>query len=458
MYQISSFISDYVSSISCSIRKSESAYSLTKCQIYWLSFCLMGMLLSNELNWSKYSRLSMHGYKIGALSWMFRHSKINFELLFRKSMLHVLSVYGIKGGHIVFDDTDRERSKNALLLHGLGKQKDKKSGGYFLGQNILFMVLVTEKVTLPIGFAFYQNDPQWLLWKKEEDRLAKKGVKKAFRPIEVLRDEVAYPTKQQLCMQLLADFKTHFPDITIQSIMADCFFGTKSWTQGMLSSYPKAQIISQLKSNQLITYQNKQHKISEYFGKRAAIKSQTVVRGGKKVVIYYSSLIARVDAHHSKRLIIAYKYEGEAEFRYVFATNMSWMPHHVIATYTFRWLVEVFISDWKRFEAWAVLTKHTGVEGANHSLLLSLLLDHCLLLHPEQQARIHNNLPAATVGSLREKSIQQHLFNSIEYILNQPNPKELFKELVDNMQRYYLLRDSTKHASGAKMPYQAKAA
>jgi hypothetical protein len=458
MFQISSFISTYIADITAAIKKNDSEYSLTKRQIYWLSFCLMGILLTNELNWSKYSRMSMQAYKIGALSWMFRYSKINFELLFRKSISQILKTYGITGGHIVFDDTDRERSKNAVLLHGLGKQKDKKSGGYFLGQNILFMVLVTEKVTILIGFAFYQNDPTWLMWKKEEDRLVKKGVKKEFRPIEVLRDYVLYPTKQQLCIKLLADFKAHFADVTIQSIMADCFFGTKSWVQGMLSSYPNTQIISQLKSNQLITHQNKQYKISEYFGKRTAIKSQTVVRGGKKVVIYYSSVIARVDAHDSKRLIIAYKYEGETEFRYVFATNMSWMPHHVIATYTFRWLVEVFISDWKRFEAWAVLTKHTGVDGANHSLLLSLLFDHCLLLHPEQQARIHNNLPAATVGSLREKSIQQHLFNSIEYILNAPNPKELFKELVNNMERYYLLRDSTKHASGAKMPYQAQAA
>jgi hypothetical protein len=458
MFQISSFISTYIADITAAIKKNDSEYSLTKRQIYWLSFCLMGILLTNELNWSKYSRMSMQTYKIGALSWMFRYSKINFELLFRKSILQILTTYGIRSGHIIFDDTDRERSKNAVLLHGLGKQKDKKSGGYFLGQNILFMMLVTKKVTIPIGFAFYQNDPKWLMWKKEEDRLAKKGVKKEFRPIEVFRDYVLYPTKQQLCIELLKNFKAHFADITIQSIMADCFFGTKSWTQGMLSSYPNTQVISQLKSNQLITHQNKQYKISDYFGKRAAIKSQTVVRGGKKVDIYYSSVIARVDAHDSKRLIIAYKYEGETEFRYVFATNMSWMPHHVIATYTFRWLVEVFISDWKRFEAWAVLTKHTGVDGANHSLLLSLLFDHCLLLHPEQQARIHNNLPAATVGSLREKSIQQHLFNSIEYILNAPNPKELFKELVSNMERYYLLRDSTKHASGGKMPYQAQAA
>jgi hypothetical protein len=458
MFEISKFISTYVESIAGALAKSDAHQSLSRLQRYWLGFCLMGLLLTNELNWSKYSRLSYGTYKIGALSWMFRQSKINFELLFKKSIGHVLQIYGLTTGHIIFDDTDNERSKNALLLHGLGKQKDKKSGGYFWGQNIMFMLLVTEKVTIPIGFKFYENDPSWLAWKKEDDRLAKKGVKKVNRPNEVVRDYTKYPTKQALCIDLLQIFKKSFPLFTVISIMGDCFFGTKTWTQGILSIYPKSQVISQLKSNQLITYQNVEYKISDYFAKRAAIRSEITVRCGKTAVIYYSSVIAKVSAHDTKRLIIAYKYEGESEFRYVFATDMSWTPHHLIATYTFRWLVEVFISDWKQFEGWAVLTKHTGVEGADHSLLLSLLFDHCLLLHPEQQARIHNNLPAATVGSLREKCIQQHLFDTIEYILDAPRPKELFKELVDNMQRYYLLRDSTKHVSGSKHPYQAKAA
>jgi hypothetical protein len=53
-------------------------------------------------------------------------------------------------------------------------------------------------------------------------------------------------------------------------------------------------------------------------------------------------VIAKVEAHEHKRLIIAYKYEGETEFRYVIAINMSWMPLHVIETYSLRWLIEVF--------------------------------------------------------------------------------------------------------------------
>lgn len=451
---ISGFVNDYISDLSFQIALHDPSYRLSFIQCKWLSFCLTCLLLCNQFNWSCYSRLSSDYYKVSALSWMFRHSKINFEVLFRRSLVHILSTYGLTSGHLVFDDTDNQRSKNAVLIHGLGKQKDKKSGGYFLGQSILFMLLVTDKVTIPVGFRFYANDPAWLDWKKEEDRLRAKKVSKEHRPVETPRDYSDYPTKGTLSVQLTAHFKTHFPNFNVVSIMADCLYGTKEWTAGILALYPQAQVISQLKSNQKIIYQNTEYSLTDYFNTRAPISSTTVIRGGKSVPIYYSSVIAKVKAHDTKRLIIAYKYHGEAEFRYVFATNMSWMPHHVIATYSLRWLVEVFISDWKTYEGWAVLTKHIGFEGSKKTLILSLLFDHCLILHPEQQARIKNNLPPATVGSLREKCIQQYLIQIIKSIIDSPNPKELLKKLVNNIDKIYVLRDSKKHLSGKNFAYQ----
>jgi hypothetical protein len=40
-------------------------------------------------------------------------------------------------------------------------------------------------------------------------------------------------------------------------------------------------------------------------------------------------------------------------------------------------------------------------EGARQSVILSLLVAHCLFCHPDQLAQLKNNLPAYTVGSLR---------------------------------------------------------
>jgi hypothetical protein len=47
------------------------------------------------------------------------------------------------------------------------------------------------------------------------------------------------------------------------------------------------------------------------------------------------------------------------------------------------------------------LTKQPGDEGARHSVILSLLVDQSLFVHPDQQAQLTNNLPAYTVVSLR---------------------------------------------------------
>ena len=50
-------------------------------------------------------------------------------------------------------------------------------------------------------------------------------------------------------------------------------------------------------------------------------------------------------------------------------------------------------------KALAQLAKQPDEEGSSRGLTLSLLLDLCLLLHPEQLARIEDKLPAYTVGS-----------------------------------------------------------
>jgi len=44
---------------------------------------------------------------------------------------------------------------------------------------------------------------------------------------------------------------------------------------------------------------------------------------------------------------------------------------------------QVFFEDWKGYEGWSALTLQPGAEGSGRSLILSLLVDQCLLLHPD---------------------------------------------------------------------------
>ena len=127
------------------------------------------------------------------------------------------------------------------------------------------------------------------------------------------------------------------------------------------------------------------------------------VRGGEQIKVTVGSARLHVHAHGKKRFVIALKYEGEDEYRYIIASDLSWRTIDIVEAYTLRWLVEVFFQDWKANEGWGKLTKQTGEEGSSRSLILSLLVDHSLFFHPAQLARIENKLPAYTVGSLTAK-------------------------------------------------------
>ena len=47
----------------------------------WLKFCLMGVLMTNTMCWTAFERAGLRGYRFSALSWMFRHSKLDWERL-----------------------------------------------------------------------------------------------------------------------------------------------------------------------------------------------------------------------------------------------------------------------------------------------------------------------------------------------------------------------------------------
>ena len=88
------------------------------------------------------------------------------------------------------------------------------------------------------------------------------------------------------------------------------------------------------------------------------------------------------------------------------------------------WQMEVFIQDWKSYEGWSPLTKQPGDEGARHSVILSLLVDHSLFMYPDQQDQLKNNLPAYTVGSLRAHVQAECLVEVIADLVSSDNPQE----------------------------------
>ena len=448
MHEPAHFIKIFVTDLDAALGKLKPNAKLTQLQRFWLGFCLTGMLLTNSVCWAKFERASLGEYKIAALSWMFREAKVAWHYLLLASISLVLEQHGITEGELVLDESDRPRSKRTQRIHKAHKQKHKASGGYVNGQTVVLLLLVTQSVTFPVGFAFYMPDPALTAWVKEDKRLKKEGVAKKDRPVQPERDSL-YSTKTQLALRLLQEFKDAHGDIKINAVLADALYGEAFFMDEASRIVDGSQVISQLRENQNIEYKGKKRNLKGYFNStNKSVEVTLRVRGGKEVKATMSSARLKVTAHGKKRFVVALKYEGESDYRYLVATDMTWRTLDIIQAYTLRWLVEVFFEDWKLYEGWGREAKQLDEEGSSRGLILSLLFDHCLLLHPEQTARIANKLPAYTVGSLHRKSQSDVLLEFIKTLLEHQNPADKLKELAGLVDDVFQLMPSGKHMVG----------
>ncbi len=191
--------------------------------------------------------------------------------------------------------------------------------------------------------------------------------------------------------------------------------------------------------------------VQDYFAKPQGTLQAVALRGGESVQMWVSSARLKVKAHGTKRFVIALKRADEAQYRYLVATDLSWRTLDIVRCYTFRWLVEVFFEDWKLYEGWAGLAKQPDEDGSVRGLTLSLLLDHALLIHPEQRARLENRAPACTVGSLKQAACAEAIMQFVRKILAAADPARMLDELAEKLTPLFPLATSGKHMSGRNL-------
>jgi hypothetical protein len=91
------------------------------------------------------------------------------------------------------------------------------------------------------------------------------------------------------------------------------------------------------------------------------------------------------------------------------------------------------------------LPKQPGAEGARHGVILSLLVDPSLFVHPDQQAQLTNNLPAYTVGSLRAHVQVECLGEVIDDRVSSDEPQETMKRCTTALHEVFAFGRSKKH-------------
>lgn len=441
---VPSYVHEFINALNAVVEKHKPGSSLSRTQTLWIGMCLMGIVMTESVCWARFARASFGSWSHAALSWIFRNSKIPWHILLQSSVRIILRRYSITNGVLAIDDTDRQRSKQTTKIHFAHKLKDKKTGGYVNGQCVVFLVLITPTITIPVDFAFYSPDPKLSAWNKEDRRLKGRKVPKKERPEAPTRDE-KYPTKQHVALRLMNKFKSNFPEIAVKAVVADALYGNAQFVDAVHELF-KTQVISQLRKAQNTTYRGKKMSLDDYFNRHNRGVERTItIRGKDEVTAFISSARLYVNAHKKKRFVIAIKYSNEASYRYIVASNLTWRTQDIVNAYSLRWLIEVFIEDWKLYEGWGQLAKQPGVDGSSRSLILSLLLDHCLLFHPQQAALIENKLPACTVGSLRERLRVESIIECFRTVMTSSSPLEALDQMRASIEGLFPLRASSKH-------------
>src|SRR5882724_621836 len=438
------FVSAFVDAVDAAIRVHQPHHAMAVTQRTWLAFCLTAVLVTNSLGWARFARASLGTYALAALSWMFRHRKLPWAQLLVASVWVILRHHGITWGTLVIDDTDNPRSKSAKALAYLYKLRDKESGGYLWGKSLVFLVLVTPKISIPVGVVFYQPAPALSAWYKQEKALKKPGVPKKQRPPKPVSNP-QYPPKEQLALRLLEAFKAHHSHIRVHCIMADALYGTATFVDAAAAIVGGVQVISQIRSHQNIRVGKREQHVADYCATHPGTPQPLRIRGGQEMVATVGSARLYVCSHHTKRFIVAIKYNDEESYRYLIASDLSWRTLDIVQGHTLRWLVEVFIQDWKSYEGWSPLTKQPGEEGARQSVILSLLVDHRLFVHPDQQAQLKNNLPAYPVGRLRANGQVECLVHVIDDLVSSDHPQDKLKHFTQALHEVFAFGPSTKH-------------
>lgn len=441
------FVSVFVDELDRALKQIEPDAGLSRIRKEWIGFCLVAIIVTNSVCWRRFERASLGVRSAKSLSWMFRRTKGFWQFLLQASVRVMVARYGMTQGVLVVDDSEKKRAKQTKRIYKAYKIKDKKSGGFINGQSVVLILLVTRQISIPVGVEFYMPDPELTAWNREEKRLKKQGVPKKKRPAKPCKNP-NYPTIPEIALRLLEEFHTAFAQLVIEGVLADNLYGTEAFVDKASAIFGGTQSVSKLKKSQNVRFQGKQMNVTTFFKRYPGVKQTIRIRGGKEVTVWVSSARIHVCAHGKKRFVIALKYEGEEEYRYLVASDMSWRTLDIVQVHTLRWLIEVFFQDWKAYEGWGQLTKQPDEDGSRRSVILSLLCDHCLLLHPDQLARMKDKLPACTVGSLRDRVKLDSALQFFETIVLSENPEEQFALMAKQAKEVFTLNESSKHMVG----------
>ena len=431
-------VSDYVSTVAV-----YGGVCVSKKQADLVSMLMSTMVLLGSFKITLVSVLFLMRVSPSAVYAMLRRGVLPVKKLFWGGLKLSFEVFKIQGVSVLIDDTERERSKNCRSLPFVRKTICKATGGWIQAQNMVFIVLATDKVTIPIWFCFHR--PAKL--SKEQKKICKKNSKKTK-----IFDR-KYRTKVDLaCIgifivsRMLKRIKRETNlEFSLRLVSADNGFSS-SQVQQAVDKHLNCQFISKANPRQNIFHKRKQRTLEDWFVNIKSVSKEIYLRGSKTKIEFKSARV-EVSAYGRKVHVVALRYDEKSSWQYIFATDLTWARESIIQSYSLRWLVEVFFEDWKQYDGWGVGALQRNVEGAARGSYLSLLTDLFLLHYqrtkPSLQEHVRSELYSAgtVIRLLHVEAIHQ----AIEDVLKHENPRKKLEEIHAKMIEIVDRRISSKH-------------
>ena len=433
-----------VEAVDDAMRARHPSHAMSATQRAWLAFGVTAVLITTAMCWARLERASLGTDSLAAWSGMFRHRQMPWDTRLVARVRVIWRPHDLTSGHLVIDDPDNPRSQSAQALAPRSKRRDQESGGDLWGQSLVLLVWVTPQISLPVGVVFSQPAPALRAWDKQEKALKKPGVPQQPRPPKPVPNP-PYPPKEPLARRLLEAFKAHHSHVRVHGIMAEALSGTATCVDAAAAIVGGVQVLSHIRSHQTMRVGKRAQHVADSCATHPGTPQRLRIRGGHEVVATVGRARLYGCSHRTKRCIVAIKDNDDERSRELIAAARSWRTLDIVQGPTRCWLVEVVMQDWKSYEGWRPLTKQPGAEGARHNVILSLLGDHRLFVHPDQQAQRKTNLPAYTVGSLRAHGQGECLVQVIDDLVSSDHPQDQLQHCTQAVHEVFAFGHSKQH-------------
>jgi len=394
--------------------------ALTPAQFNNMTMIATAVVLGSKFSLTEISLMWMNERCVSTLSHFLSDAKFCTLEMQNHYILRTHSLYKIKGGYFIIDDTMKHHTKLCQWIHGVCVLFD-----HAMNTNLKAICLVVLYysdgciIKFPIKFAIYyqknSENKKILPWRRHK--------------------EYVWKPKYDLAIEMIEwAIKKDFPACTV---LADSWFGigpfikklrklNLNYVLEIKNSYnvkSPCETPRLKKNGKLTKNQFDLTNITQYFSKiQSVVKygfSYDKKKGKKAKTLYHVKAVrGYLNSIPGKHYIIESFDPAKKTVKYLLTNELTWEPSKIITTYSCRWVIEEFFRNAKQLSDMEGITIRSE-QGITVSLCLVFWID--FLLHYENYKQsTAEELPKEplTIPSIIRQAQCENMESFIEKVQN----------------------------------------